>query len=167
MPIPDLSFHSSTFYGLDVLEQMDFKPLYDKSIGIFTNKTAVNQKGSHILDLLKKHSKIDVKVIFTPQFGLFADQDKRFKMNNGEKYDPDHNARLVEVFGRNMKPPAWSVRDLDLIIIDIQDTGVRFSTYVATMTKILEVASEWSLPVIVLDRPNPLRGDRVDGPVVR
>ena len=167
MPIPDLSFHSSTFYGLDVLEQMDFKPLYEKSIGIFTNKTAVNQKGSHILDLLKKHSKIDVNVIFTPQFGLFADQDKRFKMNNGEKYDPDHNARLVEVFGRNMKPPAWSVRDLDLIIIDIQDTGVRFSTYVTTMTKILEVASEWSLPVIVLDRPNPLRGDRVDGPVVR
>ncbi|MEC8705404.1 MAG: DUF1343 domain-containing protein [Candidatus Neomarinimicrobiota bacterium] len=167
MPIPDLSFHSSTFYGLDVLEQMDFKPLYDKSIGIFTNKTAVNRKGDHILDLLKNHSKIDVKVIFTPQFGLFADQNKRFKMNNGEKYDPDHNARLVEVFGRNMKPPAWSVRDLDMVIIDIQDTGVRFSTYISTMTKILEVASEWSLPVIILDRPNPLRGDRVDGPVIR
>ena len=98
-------------------------------------------------------------MIFTPQFGLFADQNKRFKMNNGEKYDPDHNARLVEVFGRNMKPPSWSVRDLDMVIIDIQDTGVRFSTYISTMTKILEVASEWSLPVIILDRPNPLRGD--------
>ena len=59
------------------------------------------------------------------------------------------------------------MRGLDLILIDIQDTGVRFSTYIATMTKILEVASEWSTPVMVLDRPNPLRGDRVDGPVVR
>ena len=167
MPVPDLSFHPSTFYGLDVIEQMDFKPLYDKSVGIFTNKTAVNRKGRHLLDLLKDHPKVRVDVIFTPQYGLFTEQDKRFKMRNGEKYDPDHNARIVEVFGRNMKPPAWSVRELDIIIIDIQDTGVRFSTYISTMTKILEVASEWSLPVIILDRPNPLRGDRVDGPVIR
>ena len=53
MPVPDLSFHSSIFYGLDILEQMDFKPLYDKSIGVFTNQTAVNRKGVHLLDLLK------------------------------------------------------------------------------------------------------------------
>ena len=50
MPVPDLSFHSSVFYGLDILEQMDFKPLYDKSIGVFTNQTAVNRKGIHLLD---------------------------------------------------------------------------------------------------------------------
>ena len=167
MPVPDLSFHPSVFYGLDVLEQMDFKPMYDKSVGVFTNQTAVNRKGHHLLDILKNHSKVKVEVIFTPQYGLFTQQDKRFKMKDGEKYDPDHGARIVEVFGRNMKPPAWSIRDLDLILIDIQDTGVRFSTYVSTMTKILEVASEWSLPVIILDRPNPLRGDRVDGPIVR
>ena len=167
MPVPDLSFHPSVFYGLDVLEQMDFKPMYDKSVGVFTNQTAVNRKGRHLLDILKNHSKVKVEVIFTPQYGLFTHQDKRFKMKDGEKYDPDHGARIVEVFGRNMKPPAWSVRDLDLILIDIQDTGVRFSTYISTMTKILEVASEWSLPVIILDRPNPLRGDRVDGPVIR
>ena len=103
MPVPDLSFHPSTFYGLDVIEQMDFKPLYEKSIGVFTNKTAINRKGRHLLDLLKDHPKVKVDVIFTPQFGLFADQNKRFKMRDGEKYDPDHNARIVEVFGRNMK----------------------------------------------------------------
>ena len=167
MPVPDLSFHSSIFYGLDILEQMDFKPLYDKSIGVFTNQTAVNRKGVHLLDLLKNHSKIDVEVIYTPQFGLFVDQNERFKIEGKEKFDPIHNARIVEVFGRNVKPPEWSVRGLDLILIDIQDTGVRFSTYLATITKILEVASEWRIPVIVLARPNPLRGDRIDGPVVR
>ena len=88
-------------------------------------------------------------------------------MKDGEKYDPEHGAELWKFLEENMKPPAWSVRDLDVILIDIQDTGVRFSTYISTMTKILEVASEWSLPVIILDRPNPLRGDRVDGPVIR
>ena len=167
MPVPDLSFHPSVFYGLDILEQMDFKPLYDKSIGVFTNQTAVNRKGVHLLDLLKSHSKINVEVIFTPQFGLFVDQNERFKIEGKENFDPIHNARIVEVFGRNVKPPEWSVKDLDLILIDLQDTGVRYSTYLATITKILEVASEWRIPVIVLDRPNPLRGDRIDGPVVR
>ena len=167
MPVPDLSFHSSVFYGLDILEQMDFKPLYGKSIGVFTNQTAVNRKGVHLLDLLKSYSKINVEVIFTPQFGLFVDQNERFKIKGKEKFDPIHNARIVEVFGRNVKPPEWSVKDLDLILIDLQDTGVRYSTYLATITKILEVASEWRTPVILLDRPNPLRGDRIDGPVVR
>ncbi len=89
MPVPDLSFHPSTFYGLDVIEQMDFKPLYGKSIGVFTNKTAVNRKGRHLLDLLKEHSKVRVDVIFAPQYGLFTEQDKRFKMreprSKGEK----------------------------------------------------------------------------------
>ena len=60
MPVPDLSFHTSIFYGLDVLEQMDFKPIYDKNIGVFTNQSAINRKGIHILDLLKKHDKINV-----------------------------------------------------------------------------------------------------------
>ena len=124
MPVPDLSFHPSVFYGLDVLEQMDFKPMYDKSVGVFTNQTAVNRKGHHLLDILKKYSKVKVEVIFTPQYGLFTQQDKRFKMKDGEKYDPDHGARIVEVFGRNMKPPAWSVRDLDVILIDIQDLSL-------------------------------------------
>ncbi len=167
MPVPDLSFHPSIFYGLDVLEQMDFKPLYGKTIGVFTNQTAVNRQGTHLLDLLKAHPKIDVEIIFTPQYGLFAQQNERFKIQGDQKYDPIYNARIVEVFGRNVKPPEWAMRGLDLILIDIQDTGVRYSTYVATTTKIMEVASEWDTPVMLLDRPNPLRGDRVDGPVVR
>ena len=167
MPVPDLSFHSSIFYGLDILEQMDFKPLYGKTIGVLTNQTAVNRNGVHLLDLLKKYPKVNVDIIFTPQYGLFADQNERFKIDGKEKYDPIYGARIVEIFGRNVKPPAWSVRELDLIIVDIQDTGVRFSTYLATITKLLEVASEWKIPVTILDRPNPLRGDRVDGPVVR
>ena len=76
MPVPDLSFHPSIFYGLDVLEQMDFKPLYGKTIGVFTNQTAVNRQGTHLLDLLKVHPKIDVKIIFLPQYGLFANQNE-------------------------------------------------------------------------------------------
>ena len=167
MPVPDLSFHPSIFYGLDVIEQMDFKPLYGKSIGIFTNQTAINRSGKHLLDLLKAHPKIDVQIIFTPQYGLFADRSESFKLQGDQKYDPIYGARIVEIFGRNIKPPDWAMRGLDLILIDIQDTGVRYSTYMTTVTKIMEVASEWNKSVMVLDRPNPLRGDLLDGPVVR
>ena len=147
MPVPDLSFHPSIFYGLDVLEQMDFKPLYGKTIGVFTNQTAVNRTGEHLLDLLVAHPKIDIEIIFTPQYGLFSHQNNRFKIQGDQKFDPIYKARIVEVFGRNVKPPEWAMRGLDLILIDIQDTGVRFSTYVATTTKIMEVASEWSTPL--------------------
>ena len=98
MPVPDLSFHPSIFYGLDVLEQMDFKPLYGKTIGVLTNQTAVNRKGTHLLDLLKAHPKIDVEIIFLPQYGLFADQNERFKIQGNQKYDPIYKARIVEVF---------------------------------------------------------------------
>ena len=60
MPLPDLSFHPAIFYGIDVLEQMDFRPLYGKTIGVFTNQTAVNRKGIHLLDLLKAHQSASV-----------------------------------------------------------------------------------------------------------
>ena len=100
--------------------------IYDKNIGVFTNQSAINRKGIHILDLLKKYDKINVEVIFSPQYGLFAKQDKKFKINAKEQYDPTHNARIVEVFGRNIKPPAWSMKNLDLILLLIDLTVFSF-----------------------------------------
>lgn len=167
MEVPDLSFHPSVFTGLDVLEQMNFAPLHNKRIGIFCNQTAVNQNGRHLLNLLVDYPQVEVSIIFAPQYGLFSSNDKRLKIQGNNNIDPLHGARIVEVFGRTVKPPNWSMRNLDLIVVDFQDTGIRYSTYMATLTKIMEVANEWSIPVMVLDRPNPLRGDRVDGPVVR
>lgn len=167
LSIPDLSFHPALFTGLDILEQLDFAPLHNKTIGILCNQTAVNQQGRHLLSLLKDHPEINVSVIFAPQYGLFASNDTRLKIHGQEDIDPIHGARIVEIFGRRVQPPDWSLENLDLILIDIQDTGVRYTTYATTMTKIMEAAHKWSLPVMVLDRPNPLRGDRVDGPVVR
>ncbi len=167
MPVPDLSFLPSVFTGLDVLEQLDFAPLHNKTIGVFTNQTAVDREGRHVLELLKTQQAVKTEIIFLPQYGLFASNNQRIKIQEEKKREPILGARIVNLFGRSVKPPDWTMRDLDLILVDIQDTGVRFSTYIATLTKIMEVASEWNTPVMVLDRPNPLRGDRVDGPVVR
>ncbi|MFQ6676840.1 MAG: DUF1343 domain-containing protein [Fidelibacterota bacterium] len=165
--IPDLSFMPHVYTGLDVLEQMDFSPISGKTIGVFCNQTSLDRKGRHILDVLKERDDVDIYVIFTPQYGLFGDQVSKTKMLGRVEKDPNTGARIVNLLDRFVKPPEWSIRDVDIVLADIQDTGVRYSTYMTTLTKIMEVASELHKPVIVLDRPNPLRGDRVDGPVVR
>ena len=165
--VPDLSFMPHVYTGLDVLEQMDFSPISGKSIAVFCNQTSLNRSGRHILDVLKERDDVDISIIFTPQYGLFGDQVSKTKMLGKVEKDPNTGARIVNLLDRYVKPPEWAVRDVDLILVDVQDTGVRFTTYMTTLTKIMEVASELHKPVIVLDRPNPLRGDRVDGPIVR
>jgi len=167
LSVPDLSFHPAVFTGLDILEQLDFAPLHNKTIGIFCNQTAVNQNGRHLLSLLKDHPEINVSIIFAPQYGLFATNDGRLKIKGEGDVDPIHGARIMQLFGRRIQPPDWALENLDLILIDVQDTGVRYTTFAATMTKIMEAANKLSIPIMVLDRPNPLRGDRIDGPVMR
>ena len=88
-------------------------------------------------------------------------------MMGNKSIDPIFGARVVDLFKRVLYPPEWSIRDADLILIDMQDTGVRYTTFMATVSKLLESAAKFRKPVILLDRPNPLRGDVMDGPVVR
>ena len=167
MPIPNLSFFNQVYTGLDILEQMDFKSLDGKSIALYTNQTAVNRNGIHILDLLKNVSSVKVSVLLAPEHGIWGLDDNRAKLVGREQVDPLHGAPIIDLFSTYVFPPHWIMDKVDLILIDFQDTGSRYSTYMATMSKIFETASERRIPVMVLDRPNPLRGDIVDGPVPR
>ena len=165
--IPDLSFIKKVYTGLDVLEQMDFSHLKGKTISILCNQASVNRNGRHLLTLLREVEDVHVLAIFLPQHGLFASDDPKLKMMGNKSVDPIFGARVVDLFKRVMYPPEWSIRDADLILIDIQDTGVRYTTYMTTVSKVMEKASEYDTPILLLDRPNPLRGDVMDGPVVR
>ena len=169
LEIPDLSFIHKVFTGLDVLEQLDFKPLQGMTIGVLCNQTAVDRNRRHLLELLRAQEGITVKIIFTPEFGLAGNASNALKIIGKEGFDPVTGARILEL-GRGshyVTPPDWALDGLDLILVDIQDTGVRYSTYITTVTKLIEAAAAWNIPMMVLDRPNPLRGDRVEGPVVR
>ncbi len=167
MKIPDLSFFPNVYTGLDVLEQMDYTPIISKKIGILTNHTSVNRNGEHILDMLKNQKKIKVHVLFEPEYGIWGIEDVRSKLIGRDRIDPLHGAKIINIFDGMVYPPKWAMSELDLIIIDLQDTGVRYTTYIASVTKLFEAASDWSIPVIVLDRPNPIRGDLLDGPIPR
>ena len=165
--VPDLSFFNHVYTGLDILEQMDFDLLQDKNIGIFCNHTAVTRNNKHLLDMLSNVDNIRVEAIFEPEFGIWGMDDKRAKLIGNDRIDPVSGAKVFNLLDRSLYPPDWIMKKLDMIVIDIQDTGVRYTTFISSITKLFESASEHEIPVIVLDRPNPLGGLKIDGPLPR
>tara|TARA_B100001248_G_scaffold78314_1_gene56542 strand:+ start:160 stop:1467 length:1308 start_codon:yes stop_codon:yes gene_type:complete len=167
MAVPDLTFLNNVFTGLDILEQMDFEPLKNKNIAILSNHTAVNRNGKHLLDLLKETGNINVHYLLAMEHGIWGIDDKRSKMIGRDQVDPVHNAPIIDLFNTYLYPPRWVMEKIDMVLIDFQDTGTRYSTNIATMSKVFESASNHKVPVVVLDRPNPIRGDIINGPVPR
>ena len=167
LDIPNLSFHEDIFTGLDILEQMDFKLLENKSIGILSNQTSINNKGLHILDLIKDKNNIKLLAIFEPEYGIWGTEHDDIQVIGEPNKDPNTGARIFKLMGRSVYPPDWIMEKIDYVIIDIQDTGVRYSTFLTSISKILESANKHKVNVLVLDRPNPLGGVIIEGPLPR
>ena len=165
--VPDLSFFNHVYTGLDILEQMDFDLLHGRNIGILCNHTAVNRNNKHLLDMLSNVDDINIEAIFEPEHGIWGMDDKRAKLIGNKRVDPVSGARVFNLFERSLYPPNWIMKKLDIIVIDIQDTGVRYTTFISSITKLFESASEHEIPVVVLDRPNPLGGLKIEGPLPR
>ena len=146
---------------------MDFKFLINKKIGIFCNHTAVSRNDNHILDLIGKNPNIFVKAIFEPEHGIWGIDDKRAKLLGNERIDPVSGAKVFNLLERSLYPPDWVLQDLDLIVVDIQDTGARYTTFIASISKLFESASKHKIPIIILDRPNPVGGVIIEGPLPR
>ena len=165
--VPDLSFFNHVYTGLDILEQKDFDLIKDKNIGIFCNHTAVTRNNKHILDILGGYDDINIEAIFEPEYGIWGMDDSRAKLIGSKRIDPVTGAKVFNLLDRSLYPPNWIMKKLDVIVIDIQDTGVRFSTFISSITKLFESASDHKIPIIVLDRPNPINGLRIEGPLPR
>ena len=167
VPVPDMGFLPGVFTGLDILQEMKFDQLRGKRLAVLTNQSALNRGGKHLLDLLaEKKDKFDVKIIFTPQYGILTDPVHSLKPPP-DRMDQRFDAKIKRLWGREYRPNVLDLREVDLVIIDLQDTGVRFHTLMTTVTKVMEAAAEYEKPVIILDRPNPINGNILDGPVVR
>ena len=167
LSVPDLSFLDQVYSGLDILEQMDFSLLKNKNIAILTNQTAVNRNDKHLLDILDGKVGIKIKFLFALEHGIWGIDDQRSKMIGRDQIDPVHGAQIIDLFNTYLYPPHWAMDKIDLILIDFQDTGNRYATYLATMSKVFEAASNHKIPILLLDRPNPIRGDIINGPVPR
>ena len=136
--------------------------LQGKRIGVVANQTSIVGQ-THLVDTLLSLG-IDVRKIFTPEHGFRGNADAGAKVNSGK--DEKTGLPIVSLYGKNKKPTPEMLQGIDLILFDLQDVGVRFYTYISTMTYVMEAAAENDLPVVVLDRPNP-NGFYVDGPVLK
>lgn len=158
-----LTFVDKANYVSAAMQLNDYLPLLEgKRVGIVGNQTSLVGE-THLVDTLLSLG-VDVKKIYTPEHGFRGTADAGAKVNSGK--DAKTGLPIVSLYGKNKKPTAEMLQGIDVILFDLQDVGVRFYTYISTMTYVMEAAAENHLPVIVLDRPNP-NGFYVDGPVLK
>jgi uncharacterized protein YbbC (DUF1343 family) len=138
-----------------------FPELEGKNIALVCNQTSL-VKGVHLVDTLVSAG-FKVRAIFSPEHGFRGDAEAGAEITGGT--DSRTGIRIISLYGKNKKPSPSELDGIDLVLFDIQDVGVRFYTYINTLTNVMEASAESGIPVIVLDRPNP-NGFYVDGPVL-
>lgn len=149
--------------GLDIIISEKIELINGKNIGLVTNHTGIDRNGKSNYDILMKLDNVHLKSIFSPEHGFFGN------VSGGRKVDDrqlDNFPTIYSLYGKTRKPTSVMLKGLDIIIYDIQDVGARFYTYISTLGLVMEAAGEAGIPVIVLDRPNPLGGEKIEGPVL-
>ena len=150
--------------GLDVLLENDCLYLKGKKVGLITNQTGVTSKMVQNIDAFTKSENVDLKAIFSPEHGLFGSASAGEKIYN--KTDSIYGIPLFSLYGNNKKPNKDMLKNLDILVFDIQDIGIRSYTYISTMGLAMEAAQESRLEFVVLDRPNPLGPKKIEGNIL-
>lgn len=156
--------------GIDALEERQFEPLKVPNvptphIGLVTNQTGVDSHGKRTIDVLARAPGMQLAAIFTPEFGL---QDNSDAGDAANAKDGATGVPIYSVYGdadAKRRPPLDIIRKLDVLVFDLQDVGARFSSYESTLGYFLDAAAKAKKPIVVLDRPNPITGAYVQGPL--
>jgi uncharacterized protein YbbC (DUF1343 family) len=148
--------------GLDVLEAQKFAPLRGKHIGLITNHTGVDAQGRSTIDLLTHAPGVQLVALFNPEHGLAGRNNERVSSSK----DPSTGLPVYSLYGETLRPTDEMFKGIDALVFDIQDAGVRFYTYTTTMGYCMEEAAKRKIAFFVLDRPNPLGGEIVEGPML-
>jgi uncharacterized protein YbbC (DUF1343 family)/CubicO group peptidase (beta-lactamase class C family) len=147
--------------GIDVLERDNFKPLAGMRLGLVTNHTGRNREGRQTIDVLSKAPGVKLVALFSPEHGIRGVADE----NVSDSKDEATGLPIYSLYGETRRPKPEQLKDLDALIFDIQDIGARFYTYISTLGYLLEECAKAKLPLFVLDRPNPIGGLDVEGPI--
>lgn len=149
--------------GLDQLVKSHFAMLRGHRVGLITNRTAIDLQGRWMVDLIANAPKVQLQALFVPEHGLEAQLDQHIK--DGQLQLKTRRIPIYSLFGSRRRPSVTMLADLDTLVFDMQTVGVRYYTYLATMGWAMEEAAQYHLQFVVLDRPNPLGGHWVQGPV--
>ena len=148
--------------GLDVLETENFAPLKGLRVGLITNQTGVDTDGNRGVDLLFHAPGVSLTKIFSPEHGLQGNRDGKIPSER----DAGTGLPVYSLYGETRKPTEGMLRDIDALVFDIQDAGVRFYTYATTMAYAMEAAARRNIDFYVLDRPDPIAANIVQGPML-
>lgn len=148
--------------GIDVLEAEGFSRLAGLRVGLITNHTGLNRDGRSTIDLLLEAPNVQLAKLFSPEHGLFGTLERKVDSFVDERT----GLTVHSLYGQHRRPTAEMLQGLDVLVFDIQDIGARFYTYISTLGYALEEAAKARLRFLVLDRPNPVNGIRVEGPVL-
>ncbi len=148
--------------GLDVLVSERSELIAGKKLGIVTNHTACDSQGRHIIDLLAE--KAQITALFGPEHGIRGDSSAGENIKDG--IDSITGAPIYSLYGKTFEPTPDMLQNVQLMIFDIQDVGARFYTYISTLFVVMEACARHDIPIVVLDRPNPIGGIQVEGPVI-
>ncbi|HQX55552.1 MAG TPA: DUF1343 domain-containing protein [Pyrinomonadaceae bacterium] len=159
-PVASKMLAAPVLNGIDILERDKFKQLEGLKIGLVTNHTGRNLAGKQTIDILKEVPNVQLVSLFAPEHGIRGELDQA-KIDDGK--DEKTGLPIYSLYGETRRPKPEQLRDLDAIVYDIQDIGARFYTYTATLKNVLEEAAKAGKPVFILDRPNPINGNAVEG----
>lgn len=148
--------------GIDVLQERGFDLLQGKRVGLVTNPTGVDATLRSTIDILHQH--VNLTALFGPEHGVRGDFSAGDHV--GDMVDERTGVTVFSLYGDHRKPGAREMEMVDVIVYDVQDIGVRSYTFISTLGLVMEAAAEHDREVVVLDRPNPLGGKRIEGPVV-
>jgi uncharacterized protein YbbC (DUF1343 family) len=148
--------------GIDVLLADEFRPLRNMRLGLLTNHSGLTLDGRRTIDVLHADEELVLDVIFTPEHGLTGAAADGEHVADGA--DPTTGIPVVSLFGDRDRPDEEHLEGLDAVLYDVQDVGCRFYTYISTLGYLLEACAEHRVRVFVLDRPNPIDGNDVEGP---
>jgi uncharacterized protein YbbC (DUF1343 family)/CubicO group peptidase (beta-lactamase class C family) len=151
-----------TLNGIDVLRADGFKILKGKRVGLITNHTGRARTGEATIDLLAAAKDVTLVALFSPEHGIRGILDENVESSKDEKT----GLPIYSLYGANTRPTADMLQGIDTLVLDVQDIGARFYTYMTTMAYVMEEAAKRKIAVVVLDRPNPVTGVSIEGPTV-
>jgi uncharacterized protein YbbC (DUF1343 family) len=148
--------------GIDVLEVQKFAPLRGKHVGLITNHTGLDSQGRSTIEVLSRAAGMHLVALFSPEHGLAG----RFDEKVSSSRDNSTGLPIYSLYGDTLRPTDDMLKGIDALVFDVQDAGVRFYTYTTTMAYCMEEAAKRNMAFYVLDRPNPLGGNIVEGPML-
>jgi uncharacterized protein YbbC (DUF1343 family)/CubicO group peptidase (beta-lactamase class C family) len=165
---PDLSKKTShkryapVLNGIDMLQAESFARLRGRRVGLLTNHTGRARSGETTIELIRRAKDVDLVALFSPEHGIQGNRDDAVPSSRDNKT----GVAIYSLYGNHRRPTTKMLNGIDTIVIDLQDVGVSFYTYMTTMGYMMEEAAKRKIDVVVLDRPNPINGHQIEGPML-